>query len=143
MLVQPYLFFEGRCEEAAEFYKRVLDAKVEMLMRFKEAPPQPAGAPEGCAPAPGDAEKVMHMAMRIGESTVMMSDGRCSGKPSFEGIALSVSVPDAAAADRVFNGLAEGGQVQMPLGETFFAHRFGMTADRFGVSWMVIAEKRP
>ncbi|WP_059413769.1 VOC family protein [Cupriavidus basilensis] len=143
MLVQPYLFFEGRCEEAAEFYKRVLNAQVEMLMRFKEAPPQQSAAPEGCAPGPIDGEKVMHMSLRIGETTVMMSDGRCGGQPSFQGFSLSVTVPDAAAVDRVFNALAEGGQVLMPAGETFFAERFGMCADRFGVSWMVIAVKAP
>src|SRR5207253_2199864 len=139
MLVQPYLFFEGRCEEAAEFYKRALGAEVTMLMRFKEAPPPESAPPEGaCAPAAGTEEKIMHMAMRIGETTVMLSDGRCEGKPNFQGFSLSVTVPDVAAADRVFNALADGGQVQMPLGKTFYSPRFGMVADRFGVSWMVI-----
>ncbi|GAB7542644.1 VOC family protein [Cupriavidus sp. CuC1] len=139
MLVQPYLFFEGRCEEAAEFYKRAVGAEVIMMMRFKEAPPPESPPPEGaCAPAAGTEEKIMHMSMRIGETTVMMSDGRCTGKPDFQGFSLSVTVPDVASADRVFNALAEGGQVMMPLGKTFYSPRFGMTADRFGLMWMVI-----
>ncbi|EHP43421.1 bleomycin resistance protein [Cupriavidus basilensis OR16] len=139
MLVQPYLFFEGRCEEAAELYKRAVGAEVVMMMRFKDAPPPESPPPEGaCAPTAGTEEKIMHMSMRIGETLVMMSDGRCTGKPDFQGFSLSVSVPDAASADRVFNALAEGGQVLMPLGKTFYSPRFGMTADRFGVMWMVI-----
>jgi PhnB protein len=138
MQVQPYLFFDGRCEEALEFYRRALGAEVTMLMRFKEAP-DPAMCPGG-----GDvkamADKVMHAAFRIGETTLMASDGRCEGKPSFQGFALSLSVPNESEADRKFAALADGGQVQMPLGKTFFAPRFGMVADRFGVSWMIIVE---
>ena len=84
------------------------------------------------------ADKVMHAALTIGGTTILLSDGRCSGQPNFAGIALSLQVPDAATAERVFGALADSGQVQMPLGETFFAQRFGMVADRFGVSWMVI-----
>lgn len=135
MQVQPYLFFDGRCEEALEFYRAVLGAEVTMLMRFKENPDSP---PPGMVP-PGADDKVMHTSFRIGETEVMASDGRCTGKPSFQGISLSLSVPDAATADRLFAALADGGQVQMPLGKTFFSPRFGMVADRFGVSWMVIA----
>lgn len=134
MQVQPYVFFEGRCEEAAAFYRRTLGAEVTMMMRFKEAPPQPSG---GCAVSPEAAEKVMHMSMRIGETTILASDGRCQGKPSFQGFALSLTVANAAEAERVFNALADGGQVQMPLGKTFFSPSFGMVADRFGVAWMV------
>ena len=136
MLIQPYLFFDGRCEEAVEFYKKALGAKVEMLMRYKEAPDPP---PPGMV-APGSENKVMHASMRIGDAVVMASDGGCNGKPAFEGFSLSITVPDAAAANRVFNALAEGGQVQMPLGKTFWAPLFGMVADRFGVGWMVSAE---
>ncbi|MCG6873532.1 MAG: VOC family protein [Betaproteobacteria bacterium] len=134
MQVQPYLFFDGRCEEALEFYKKTLGAEVEMLMRFKESPEphQPGMIP------PGSGEKVMHAALRIGEATVMASDGRCMGHPSFQGFALSVNARDGAEAERLFAGLAEGGQVQMPLAKTFFSPSFGMVADRFGVSWMVI-----
>lgn len=134
MLVQPYLFFDGRCEEAIEFYKKTLGAKVEMLMRFKDSP-EPAQP--GMVP-PGAENKVMHSSFRIGDTAVMASDGRCMGKPSFQGFSLSVTVPNEAEAKRVFAALGDGGQVQMPLAKTFFSPQFGMVADRFGVSWMVI-----
>ena len=130
-IVQPYLFFDGRCDEALEFYRQALGAEVEMLMRFKDSPEPPA-----CPGASG--EKVMHASVRIGDTTLMASDGRCEGKPSFEGFALSLSVPDEAEAERRFAALSKGGQVQMPLSKTFFSRRFGMVADRFGVMWMVI-----
>ena len=133
MYVQPYLFFDGRCEEAVEFYRRVLGAEVTMLMRFKDSPEPP---PPGMVPS-GSENKVMHTSIRIGETTVMASDGRCEGRPSFQGFALSLTVVDEAEADRVFAALADGGQVQMPMATTFFSPRFGMVADRFGVSWMV------
>lgn len=133
MQVQPYLFFDGRCEEAIEFYKRALGAEVEMLMRFKESPepPQPGTVP------PGAEHKVMHSSFRIGETTVMASDGQCQGKPNFQGFSLSLTVKNEAEADRLFKALGDGGQVRMPLSKTFFSPRFGMVADRFGVSWMV------
>ncbi len=131
MQVQPYLFFDGRAEEALEFYRKTLGAQVQMLMRFKESPePIPGKAP------PGD--KVMHAELRIGDATVMASDGNCTGRPSFQGFSLTLDAPDEAAAKRLFGALAEGGQVQMPLGKTFFSPAFGMVADRFGVSWMVM-----
>jgi PhnB protein len=134
MQVQPYLFFDGRCEEAIQFYRRALGAEVTMLMRFKDAPPQPEGQ---CTLPPGAEEKVMHASLRIGETTVLASDGRCQGKPSFQGFALSLTVPDEDRAERLFAALGDGGQVQMPLAKTFFSPRFGMVADRFGVSWMI------
>jgi PhnB protein len=134
MQVQPYLFFEGRCEEAAEFYRRTLGAEVTMLMRFKDGPPQPEGQ---CMPTPGTGDKVMHMSLRIGETTVLASDGRCQGQPSFQGFSLSLTVPDVDRAERLFAALGDGGQVRMPLAKTFFSPRFGMIADRFGVSWMI------
>jgi PhnB protein len=134
MLVQPYLNFNGRCEEALTYYRSALGAEVKMLMRFKEAPePSKPGMVE-----PGSENKVLHACFRIGETELMASDGRCQGQPGFQGIMLSISVANEAEADRVFAGLADGGQVQMPLGKTFFSPRFGMIADRFGVSWMVI-----
>ena len=139
MKVQPYLFFDGRCEEAIEFYKRALGAEVLMLMRFRESPDPP---PPGMIP-PGSEDKVMHACLRIGETEVMASDGRCGGRPAFQGVSLSLSVPSEAEADRLFNALGEGGQVQMPIGKTFFSPRFGMVADRFGVSWMVVATPQP
>ena len=133
MEVQPYLFFDGRCEEAVEFYRKALGAEVTMLMRFKDSPEphEPGMVP------PGAEEKVMHVSFRIGETTVLASDGRCAGQASFQGFALSLTVLDDAEAERVFAALADGGQVQMPLTKTFFASRFGMIADRFGVSWMI------
>lgn len=134
MQVQPYLFFDGRCEEAIEFYRKALGAEVRMLMRFKDNPEPPA--PGNCPP--GSENKVMHANLRIGDTQVMASDGRCQGRPSFQGFALSLTVPDDADAERRFAALADGGKVQMPLAKTFFSSRFGMVADRFGVSWMVI-----
>ena len=136
MPVQPYLFFEGRTEEAVEFYKKALGAKVEMLMRNKDSPEPPA---PGMCP-PGSEDKVMHACVRIGDTPVMASDGRCTGKPSFQGFSLSVNAADDADAKRKFAALSEGGQVHMPLGKTFFSPCFGVVADRFGVSWMVIVE---
>jgi PhnB protein len=133
MQVQPYLFFDGRCEEAVEFYHNALGAEVVMLMRFKDCPEPPS---PGMVP-PGGENKVMHAALRIGDAMVLASDGRCSGQPSFQGFALSLTAANEAEANRVFASLAEGGQVQMPLAKTFFSPRFGMVADRFGVSWMV------
>ena len=132
MQVQPYLFFEGRCEEAARFYEGALGAKIETLMRFKDSPDQ------GTCPS-SDGDKVMHMSFRIGDQTLMASDGRCEERPSFQGFALSLNVTAEAEAERLFAALAEGGQVQQPLMKTFFSPRFGMVADRFGVSWMIHA----
>jgi PhnB protein len=137
MQVQPYLFFGGRCEEAIEFYRRALGAEVAMLMRWKDSP-EPL--PEGTVP-PGNENKVMHASLRIGDTTVMASDGCATGAAQFQGISLSLGASSDAEAKRLFDGLSDGGQVQMPLGETFFASQFGMVADRFGVSWMVIHEK--
>ena len=138
MHVQPYLFFDGRCEEAIEFYKKALGAKVEMFMRFKESPepPQP-----GCM-APGSDDKVMHASFSIGDTSIMASDGQCQGKPSFQGFSLSLTAADDAEAERLFAAISDGGQVQMPLAKTFFASRFGMAADRFGVTWMVLSDKK-
>lgn len=134
MLVQPYLFFDGRCEEALAFYRTALGAEVTMLMRFKESP-EPM-APDMCPP--GSEEKVMHASFRIGETTLMASDGRAQGKPMFQGFSLSLSAASDAEAERLYTALGDGGQVQMPLGKTFYASSFGMVADRFGVSWMII-----
>jgi len=137
MSVTPYLFFDGRCEEAIEFYKKTLGAEVGMMMRFSETPePHPPGM---CPP--GSENKIMHASLRIDGASIMASDGRAQGKPKFEGFALSISPKDEADAERVFKALADGGQVQMPLGKTFFAKSFGMVADRFGVGWMIIVEQ--
>jgi PhnB protein len=130
--VQPYLFFEGRCDEAIEFYKKALGATVDMLMRFKDAPDQ-------SMVSPGSAEKVMHAAVRVGGTQILMSDGRCQGSANFNGFSLAVSAANEAEAERMFNALADGGKVRMPMAKTFFSSRFGMVADKFGVGWMVLA----
>ena len=132
-IVQPYLFFDGRCEEAIEFYKRALGAEVDMLLHFKDNPEPPP--PGGASP---DSNKVMHVSFRVGETQIRASDGRCSGKPDFKGFALSLTVKTEAEADKAFKALADGGKTEMPLGKTFFSPRFGMVTDRFGVLWMVI-----
>jgi PhnB protein len=133
MKIEPYLFFNGRCEEALEFYKKALNAEVTMLMRFKESPepPQPGMVP------PGSENKIMHVSFRTGDSTLMASDGRCTGQTEFQGFALSLAVANEAEAERKFTALGDGGQVQMPLSKTFWSPRFGMVTDRFGVTWMV------
>jgi PhnB protein len=130
MDVIAYLFFEGRTEEALDFYRRALDAKVEAIHRYKESP-EPGHAPAGAE------NKVMHATFTIGDTTVMASDGNCQGKPDFKGVSLSLNVDTEAEAERFFAALSEGGRVQVPLTKTFFSPRFGMLADRFGVSWMV------
>jgi PhnB protein len=133
MQVQPYLFFDGRCDEALEFYQSALGAEVTMLMRFKDSPEPPASGM--CLP--GAEDKVMHASVRIGDANVLASDGRCQGRPSFQGFALSLTAPNEAEAERLFAALGDGGQVQMPISRTFFSPRFGMVADRFGVPWMI------
>ena len=132
-VIQPYLFFNGSCEQAVEFYRKALGAQVEMMLRFKESPEPP---PPGMVP-PGFENKIMHTSFRIGQTTVMASDGCSTEKPSFKGFSLSLSVPTEAEADRAFAALAAGGQVRMPLAKTFWSPRFGMVEDRFGVGWMV------
>jgi len=138
MQVRQYLFFDGKCEEAIEFYKSTLGAKIEMMMRFKDNPdPQPGSCP------PGAENKVMHASMHIGDTLVMASDGFAKGKPEFKGFSLSVDAKDEAEAKKLFNALAQGGQVQQPLTKTFFSPSFGMVADKFGVSWMVLVPMKP
>ena len=137
MQVQPYLNFDGRCEEAVEFYRKTLGAEVEMMLRFKDNP-DAGKAGEGCAGPTPPGDKIMHSCLRFGDTRVMASDGYCQGKPNFQGISLSLSVKSAAEADRLFAKLGDGGQVQVPLMKTFFSPSFGMVADRFGVSWMVV-----
>jgi len=131
-IVEPYLFFSGKCEEALEFYKSALGARVDCLMRFKDAPEPP---PPGQLP-PGQENKVMHANFRIGEAMIMASDG-CGEAEPFAGFSLSLAVRTGAEADRYFNALAQGGKVEMPLGKTFWSPRFGMVTDKFGVNWMI------
>ena len=135
MKVEPYLNFNGRCDEAIEFYKKAIGAKVEMMMRFKDAP-------EGQC-APGAENKIMHSSFQIGDTVVMASDGMCAGEPKteFKGFSLTLNPKTEAEAERLFAALAEGGQVHQPLIKTFFSPKFGVVADRFGVSWMVLVEQ--
>jgi PhnB protein len=132
-IVQAYLFFNGNCEEAVEFYRQALGAEVEMIMRFKDAPDAP---PPGML-APGYENKVMHTSFRIGQTVVMASDGCGTEKTSFQGFSLSLALTNEADADRYFNALAVGGKVNMPLGKTFWSPRFGMLEDKFGIGWMI------
>ena len=135
MLLQPYLFFGGRCAEAVAFYREAVGAEVEMMMRFRDAPDPP---PPGMVPPDWD-DKVMHASLRIGGSAMMLSDGGCAEQAAgFSGFSLSLNARDAAEAGRVFARLAEGGTVTMPLGATFFSPCFGTLTDRFGVGWMVV-----
>ena len=132
-VIQPYLFFNGSCEAAVTFYQKAIGAQVEMMMRFKDSPEAP---PPGTVPA-GYENKIMHTSFRVGGSVVMASDGCSEGKANFQGFSLSLTVPNEAEADRVFAALSDGGQVQMPLGKTFWSPRFGMLTDRFGLGWMI------
>jgi PhnB protein len=133
MHIEPYLFFNGRCEEAVEFYKKALGAEGVVLMRFKESPEPP---PPGMIPT-GSENKIMHASFRVRDTMVMASDGRCTGQTDFQGFCLSITAANEAEAEQKFAALSEGGQVQMPLAKTFWSPRFGMVADRFGVGWMV------
>ena len=135
MQAQPYVFFNGKCEEALEFYKQALGAKVEMMMRFSEAPekPQPGMVP------PGSENKIMHAAFKVGDTQILASDGHADGKPVFQGFGLAISVANDAEAAKLFNAVGKGGQVMQPLAKTFFASSFGMVTDKFGVLWMVLA----
>jgi PhnB protein len=133
MSIQPYLFFNGKCEEAIAFYKKALGAKDVMLMRFKDAPDQ-------SMVQPGMGDKIMHARLDIGGAAVLLSDGMCNGEQKFDGFSLSYTAADPEEAARRFNALADGGQIRMPLDKTFFSPCFGIVADKFGVGWMVYVE---
>ena len=135
MRVEPYLYFNGRCEEAVEFYRLAIGAEVAMLTRFKDNPQSPAPA--------GAKDKVMHAILRIGETTVLASDGQIHGNPKFEGFSRSLTVSNDVEAEKLFAALADGGRVQMPLLSTPFASRMGMVADRFGVHWTIVSQTAP
>jgi PhnB protein len=138
MNIQPYLSFEGRTQEAIDFYKSAIGAKVDVVMHFKDAPPDMK-----TQMSPESMDKVMHAAFHIGDTQVMASDGRCTGKASFSGISLTINAGSNEEAEKLFNALGQGGQVGMPMSETFFAHRFGVVSDKFGVGWMVLNPKQP
>ena len=133
MQVQPYLNFDGRTEEALEFYTKALNAKVTALMRFNESP-------EPCDPnlmPPGTEKKVMHSTFTIGDSVLMASDCHCSGQPKFEGISLALTPKSVGEAEKIFAALSDGGAVMQPLTKTFWTPAFGVLTDRFGISWMI------
>jgi PhnB protein len=136
MNIEPYLFFEGRCEEAIEFYKKTAGATVEMLMRFKDSPETGENSM-----MPSDRNKIMHASFRIGDTLIGASDGSCLGAATFKGFSLALKADGDADAERLFKALADGGTVHQPLIKTFFASRFGMVADRFGVGWMVLTKQ--
>ena len=134
MNLQPYLFFDGKCDEALDFYKKAVGAEPKMLMRFSQAPDQ-------SMVSPGSENKVMHAQVQIGDTTVLMSDGRCTGNTNFQGFALTLTAKSENEADKTFNALADGGKVTMPMAKTFFSPRFGMLTDQFGIPWMINCEK--
>jgi PhnB protein len=137
-LIQPYLFFAGRCQEALDFYKAAVGAQVDMVMRYDESPaPIPAGMLQ-----PGFEKKIMHSSFRIGDNTIMASDGR-NDDAGFKGFSLALSVATEAEADHAFAALARGGRVDMALGKTFWSPRYGMLTDRFGIQWMVMVPADP
>lgn len=129
MRAEPFLYFNGRCEEAIIFYRRALGAEVVQLVRFRDAPAIPAPA--------GAEDKIMHALLSVGDSRLLLSDGPCRGKAYFQGFSLAVSVKEDEEAERIFRALARGGQVQIPLTTTSFASTFGMVADPFGILWTV------
>jgi PhnB protein len=137
--VETYLFFNGRCEEAIEYYKRTLGAEVDMMMRYKDMPPEAAA--QGKFPAEAK-NKIMHVSFRIGETKLMAADNCCSdNKGGIEGFSLCIPAADEAQAKKVFNALAADGQVKMPLNKTFFSPAFGMLTDKFGIGWMIIVQQ--
>jgi PhnB protein len=133
MQIEPYLFFNGQCEEALAFYSDALGAEVAMLMRYKDSSePLPADMVQ-----PGSEDKVMHATLRIGDATIMASDGNCGGQSEFQGFSLSLGVASKAEAERFFEALAKDGKVDMPLEKTFWSPCFGMVTDRYGIGWMI------
>ncbi len=133
MSVSPYLFFDGHCEEALAFYQATLNAQIEAMMRFSENP-------DPCNTAPGTENKIMHASFRVGDTLIMASDGNCGGQKLFAGFSLTIETNTPEEAQRLFTALGESGQVQMPMTPTFFSPMFGMLADKFGMSWMVMAK---
>ena len=131
MQIEPYLYFNGRCEEALTFYQQALGARTVAVNRFGDNPDVPA--------PPGAARKIMHAELRIGGAVVLASDGPCTGTTNFQGFSLALTTRDGAEAERMFRALADGGNIHVPLGATAFAARFGMVADRFGVVWTITA----
>ena len=120
MRVEPYVYFQGRCEEALEFYRGAIDADATVFARFEH--------------------KVAHAVLRVGDTAVLASDGQGSGQAEFSGFSLSLTVSEDAEAERLFDALSDGGSVQVPMAPTPFASRLGLVADKFGVPWMVLSQ---
>lgn len=131
MQAQPYLFFDGTCAEAMRFYERALGGKLEMLMTVGESP--------DCEQMPpGSADRILHACLIVDDGMLMASDSMI-GQPyeKMKGFSVTLSYPTVADAKRVFDALADGGKVTMPLDKTFWAEAFGMVEDRFGTPWMI------
>jgi len=138
MDVQTTLNFYGRTEEAVAFYGRAVDAETLFLLRFRDRP-------DYAQSRPGLEDKIFHATLRLGATLVMASDCGCEHSPSeaaFAGFSLALRVETPEKAERFFNALSEGGQVQIPMRETFFATRYGIVVDRFGLSWKIMIESK-
>jgi PhnB protein len=131
MQIDPYLNFNGNCEEAFHFYEKALGGKIEMLLKYNQAP---AG---GGPTPPGFENKVMHVRLSVGQQIIMASDAPPGHFSPMQGFNVSLMFDDKAQAERVFNALADKGKVMMPFAQTFWAEGFGMLTDRFGTPWMV------
>lgn len=134
MKLHTYLNFGGNCEEAFRFYEKNLGGKIEMMMRYADQP-DPKNVP------PGTEKYVLYVNMAIGETQLMGSDVPPDRFQPMRSVYLSLGVDSSEEAERIFKLLSEGGDVFMPMEETFFAHRFGMLRDKFGTSWMILHQK--
>lgn len=134
MKINPYLTFGGDCKAAFEFYEKVLGGKIEMMMTH-------GASPMADQTAPGWRDKIMHVALSVGDFVVMGSDAPPEYFKPMQGFSVSLAIDNVAQAEKVFVALAEGGTVGMPLQQTFWALRFGMVTDRFGTPWMINCEK--
>lgn len=128
--LDPYLNFDGQCREAFKFYEQVLGGKIEFMATFGESPGGDQMPPEA-------RDGIMHVSLKVGGCTLMGSDAPPGTFAQPQGLYVSINVDEPALADRIYNALAEGGNVQMPIDKTFWAERFGMVVDRFGTPWMV------
>lgn len=136
MKVQPYLFFDGSCEDALKFYARVMGGRIDAMMPYKDMPGDEATPPDL-------QDKIMHARMSIGDQVIMASDASPGRYRKPQGFSVTLNVDQPDEAERLFKELSEGAQdIQMPIGETFWAQRFGALVDRYGTSWMINCEKK-
>ncbi|MEE3715362.1 glyoxalase/bleomycin resistance/extradiol dioxygenase family protein [Tumidithrix elongata RA019] len=134
MQLNPYLFFNGNCQEAFEFYEQCLGGKIAMKFLNENAPPEGQ-----MTEMPG--EKIMHIRLEVGDWVLMGGDCPPQMFEESKGFRVNLAIDDPAESERIFHLLAENGTVQMPIQQTFWAFRFGMVTDRFGTPWMVNCEK--